>query len=133
MAKLGEDGDAEESDEEIEDDLPESCAICGTHWMNAKFPVVTACGHYFCERCALQHNGKENTCFQCGKDTGGTFNAAKDILKRVKECKASGKAWGVRRKREKHTKRTKPRQARDGFSGEPCVRYDRCRCVVHNE
>ena len=103
MAKLGEDGDAEESDEEIEDDLPESCAICGTHWMNAKFPVVTTCGHYFCERCALQHNGKENTCFQCGKDTGGTFNAAKDILKRVKECKASGKAWGVRRKREKRT------------------------------
>ena len=101
MAKLGEDGDAEESDEEIEDDLPESCGICGTHWMNAKFPVVTTCGHYFCERCALQHNGKDNTCFQCGKDTGGTFNAAKDILKRVKECKASGTSWGVRRKREK--------------------------------
>jgi len=100
MAKLGEDGAVEESEEELEDGLPESCPICNTSWIEAKFPVVTPCGHSFCEHCALQHNAKESKCFTCGKDTGGTFNAAKDIIKRVKECKASGRPWRERKKRE---------------------------------
>ena len=101
MAKLGEDGVAEESDEEYVNDIPESCAICDTSWLEAKFPVATACGHFFCERCALQHNAKQTTCFTCDKETGGTFNAAKEIIKRVKECKATGRAWGMRQKKEK--------------------------------
>lgn len=101
MAALGEDGAADNSEEELENDLPESCSICNTPWLDAKFPVATSCGHCFCERCALQHNAKDTTCFTCGKDTGGTFNAAKDIIKRVKECKATGRAWRERRKSEK--------------------------------
>lgn len=100
MAQLGEDGAADQSEEELEDGLPESCAICNTLWLEAKFPVVTSCGHSFCERCALQHNAKESTCFTCGKDTGGMFNAAKNIIKRVKECKATGRPWRVRKTRE---------------------------------
>lgn len=99
LARLGEDG--VESEEEFEeDDLPEKCGICNTLWVDAKFPIMTACKHYFCERCALQHNAKSAECYQCGKETGGTFNAAKEIIKRVKEVKATGREWGTKRKKE---------------------------------
>ncbi|TNV87007.1 hypothetical protein FGO68_gene11429 [Halteria grandinella] len=37
-------------------------------------PVVTQCGHYFCERCALQHYSGSSTCFVCSKPTNGIFN-----------------------------------------------------------
>ena len=48
-------------------------------------PVVTKCKHYFCEHCALKHNSKTKNCFVCEKPTGGVFNVAQDIVKRLKE------------------------------------------------
>eukprot|EP00889_Picochlorum_renovo_P004700 jgi/Picre1/31730/NNA_007081.t1 len=44
----------EESDEESDDDLPFACFICREPWEKCQDPVVTKCGHYFCEQCALR-------------------------------------------------------------------------------
>jgi RING finger protein 113A len=97
--ELGADGEAlhAESDDDGEDELPAACAICGSVWSEAKDPIVTKCKHYFCEHCALKHNAKEKNCFACQKSTGGTFNTAKEIVKRVKEMKATGATWAKTR------------------------------------
>ena len=65
--------------------------------------MVTKCKHYFCEHCALKHNAKEKLCFVCQKHTGGTFNTAKEIVKRVKEMKATGATWAKTRPKPGHS------------------------------
>ncbi len=77
--------------------IPFKCIICKGDY---KMPVVTKCGHYFCEKCAMTRYMKEKkrTCANCGADTGGTFNVARK-LKELLEKK--------RRRREE-----KRRQAR---------------------
>ncbi|KAI4730996.1 hypothetical protein E4T49_01141 [Aureobasidium sp. EXF-10728] len=60
--------------------IPFACIICKQPY---KSPVVTKCNHYFCEACALKRHkskgGKQ--CANCGADTGGTFNVAKNLRK----------------------------------------------------
>ena len=58
--------------------LPFACYICRQPFQQ---PVVTACGHYFCERCALQRYVKTSRCAVCGKETQGSFSIARDLLK----------------------------------------------------
>ena len=65
--------------------------------------MVTKCKHYFCEHCALKHNAKEKLCFVCQKPTGGTFNTAKEIVKRVKEMKETGATWAKTRPKTGHS------------------------------
>jgi len=81
-------GEGEESDEEEEDGLPFACFICRENFANVRDPVVTKCKHYFCEHCALKHYAKSKTCFVCEEPTGGTFNIAQDIKKKMKAQKA---------------------------------------------
>ena len=58
-----------------DDDIPDECPICDEPFTN---PVVTACGHYFDEACALKHErtggGK---CYECNAKTNGNFKVAK--------------------------------------------------------
>ena len=99
---LGEDGQAlaPGDEDDGEDPLPASCPVCGDTWDVAKDPVMTKCKHYFCEHCALRHNAKEKLCFTCQRPTGGTFNSAKDIIKRVKEMKEKGVSWAKTRQKK---------------------------------
>ena len=89
---MGHEVDEDEENYEIhsqegEDGLPVVCRICEQMFSG---PIVTQCGHYFCERCALSHYSTSSTCFQCGKATNGIFNEApakiianlKDMLKK---------------------------------------------------
>ena len=69
----------ESSDEE---ELPFACFICRQPFTK---PVVTNCGHYFCEKCALDHYRTTSKCFVCGKDTNGCFNKATDIIARIQK------------------------------------------------
>ncbi|KAG5984749.1 hypothetical protein E4U55_003393 [Claviceps digitariae] len=74
-------GDAE--DEEDEEDallqnIPFVCIICEEDY---KAPVITRCGHYFCEPCALKRYRKDPTCAACGAGTNGVFNSAKRLKK----------------------------------------------------
>ena len=72
--------EAEDSDEEDAalEGIPFACIICKKAYTN---PVVTKCGHYFCEACALQRYRKSPSCAACGAGTGGVFNAAKNLRK----------------------------------------------------
>lgn len=84
----------EVSDEE--EDLPFKCIICRD---NFKRPVVTRCGHYFCEDCAIGHYKKSKRCFVCNKQTNGIFNMAKNIvakLKGIKERDVKNSDWDNR-------------------------------------
>ncbi|CAG8931748.1 unnamed protein product [Penicillium salamii] len=70
----------EEEEDDDEDELLESipfaCIICKNPYRE---PIITKCGHYFCESCALQRYRKTPTCAACGEGTGGVFNVAKKL------------------------------------------------------
>lgn len=69
------DNDDEEDDALLES-IPFACIICKKPYTN---PIVTKCGHYFCEACALQRYRKNPSCAACGAGTGGVFNVAKKL------------------------------------------------------
>lgn len=85
-ARLAQGVEEEQEDDEDsdEDALPFACFICRQPF---KDPVVTKCGHYFCEHCALKHNSRTKNCYVCEKPTGGVFNTAQEIIKKMKEEK----------------------------------------------
>lgn len=72
------DGNIDEVDMERSDGLPFACHLCREAF---KQPVVTRCGHYFCEECILKHVRQEKNiggtaapCPICHRDTGAVFN-----------------------------------------------------------
>lgn len=74
-------------------DIPFACIICKGPY---KSPVVTKCGHYFCQSCALaRHKTKGGkSCAACKADTGGTFSVARklnDLLDKKRERKRAAK------------------------------------------
>ncbi|KAF2023458.1 hypothetical protein EK21DRAFT_80871 [Setomelanomma holmii] len=58
--------------------IPFACIICKKPY---KTPIVTKCGHYFCESCALKRYRKDPTCAACNAKTQGVFNGAKNLQK----------------------------------------------------
>jgi RING finger protein 113A len=70
----------EQEDEEdaMLEDIPFACIICKGPYME---PVVTRCGHYFCQTCALKRYRKDPSCAACGSGTNGVFNSAKKLEK----------------------------------------------------
>ena len=73
--KQGEEDDEDDEDEFLES-IPFACIICRKPYQNS---IVTKCGHYFCESCALQRYRKSPSCAACGAGTGGVFNTAKKL------------------------------------------------------
>ncbi|CBF80042.1 hypothetical protein AN7755.2 [Aspergillus nidulans FGSC A4] len=72
----GQAGEDEDDEEEQLENIPFACIICKKPYQN---PIVTKCGHYFCESCALQRYRKNPSCAACGAGTGGVFNVAKKL------------------------------------------------------
>lgn len=70
--------DTDEAEEAMLENIPFVCLICRGPY---KAPVVTKCGHYFCEACALKRYRKDPGCAACGSGTNGVFNAAKRLQK----------------------------------------------------
>ncbi|KAI9036500.1 U2-type spliceosomal complex subunit CWC24 [Aspergillus affinis] len=68
--------DDEDDEEELLENIPFACIICKKPYQN---PIITKCGHYFCESCALQQYRKNPSCAACGAGTGGVFNTAKKL------------------------------------------------------
>ena len=81
-ATAHEDAGSDEDDAALEG-IPFACIICKKPYNN---PIITKCGHYFCEKCALQKYRKSPSCAACGAGTGGVFNGAKG-LKRLLDKK----------------------------------------------
>jgi RING finger protein 113A len=74
--KTAGDEDDDDDDDEFLESIPFACVICQKPYRN---PIVTKCGHYFCESCALQRYRKSPACAICGAGTGGVFNGAKKL------------------------------------------------------
>ncbi|KAK7548283.1 hypothetical protein IWX49DRAFT_207992 [Phyllosticta citricarpa] len=91
-AKPGEDDENEEEAKLLEK-IPFACIICKKPYTQ---PVVTNCGHYFCEKCALTRFRKNPSCAACGAGTGGRFNDAKNLKKLLEK-----KRERERKKKEK--------------------------------
>jgi RING finger protein 113A len=76
--------DAEENYEinssDDDDNLPFACLICRQDFVD---PVVTRCGHYFCESCALTQEKKTKRCAVCNEPTAGIFNQPKALLEKL--------------------------------------------------
>jgi len=51
---------------EPQEELPFACAICRGEFVR---PIVTRCGHYFCEECAIERERKSKSCFLCDQKT----------------------------------------------------------------
>ena len=70
--------EADEDDEALLESIPFACIICKEDYKN---PIVTKCGHYFCESCALGRYRRDPSCAACGAGTNGVFNNAKKLKK----------------------------------------------------
>lgn len=70
--------DQDDEEDAFLQNIPFVCIICEEDY---KAPIVTRCGHYFCEPCALKRYRKDPTCAACGVGTNGVFNAAKRLTK----------------------------------------------------
>lgn len=92
--------DSSEASED-EEGLPFACLKCRKKWTEDMNPVVTRCGHYFCETCAYAHYSTSIKCYQCGKETQGIFNAAFDLLKKVKNIEQDRQRKAQRRKQRR--------------------------------
>lgn len=81
-------GSAVDGKKKGEEELPFACLICRKPFTD---PVVTKCGHYFCETCALKRYTKNSKCFACGKRTDGLFQRADKILRRMEQAQTARK------------------------------------------
>ncbi|KAJ5664981.1 Pre-mRNA-splicing factor cwc24 [Penicillium maclennaniae] len=70
------DEEEDDDDDELLESIPFACIICKKPYTN---PILTKCGHYFCESCALNRYRKNPSCAACGAGTGGVFNVAKKL------------------------------------------------------
>ena len=76
--KEGASQDGLTEEEKLLENIPFKCIICKEDY---KTPVVTKCGQYFCEKCAMGRymREKKRTCANCGQDTGGSFGVARKL------------------------------------------------------
>ncbi|CAO1630976.1 unnamed protein product [Sympodiomycopsis kandeliae] len=77
-------GQGDDEEEEEEEEIPFACLICRQPFTD---PVQTKCGHYFCSACAIKRFSKTPKCFACGAQTGGIFNNAHKIIKRMEKTR----------------------------------------------
>jgi RING finger protein 113A len=76
--EAGANADDDDEEEAMLENIPFVCIICREPY---KEPIMTRCGHYFCEPCALKRYRKDPTCAACGTGTNGVFNSAKKLKK----------------------------------------------------
>lgn len=78
------DQDDDDDDYAMVENIPFVCIICGGPYRE---PIVTRCGHYFCEPCALTRYRRDPSCAACGAGTNGVFNSAKRLKKLLEKKK----------------------------------------------
>lgn len=70
--------DDDDAEEALLESIPFVCLICRGPYRS---PIITRCGHYFCEPCVLSRYRKDPSCAQCGSGTNGVFNSGKRLQK----------------------------------------------------
>ena len=74
-----------------DDGLPFACHLCRQHFTD---PIVTNCGHYFCQACLLQHvKDSSNLCPVCNKDTHGVFHEPAKLLSKKRKLSGRDSSW----------------------------------------
>lgn len=81
--------DEDEDDEALLQSIPFACIICKKAYTN---PIVTKCGHYFCEACVLRRYRKDPSCAACSSGTGGVFNTAKKLTRLLDQKRERARA-----------------------------------------
>ena len=73
------------------DGLPFACYLCRNHFTD---PVVTNCGHYFCQSCILTHvQESSNLCPICNKETHGVFHEPTKLLSKKRKISGRDSNW----------------------------------------
>ena len=73
-----------------EDGLPFACHLCRNAFDE---PVVTACQHYFCEKCILSHvRNQSDACPVCQKETHKVFNEPTKLIAKKRQVLGSREA-----------------------------------------
>ena len=74
-----------------DDGIPFACFVCRTPFQD---PVVTSCGHYFCQKC-IQRQIRENNgrCPICDKDTHGVLNEPIKLLSKKRKLVGRDASW----------------------------------------
>jgi len=84
------DGD-EEGAKPSDDGIPFACHICRGPFFN---PIVTTCGHYFCEKCLLNQIKEAGSgCPICQKDTHGVMNRAQKLVAKKRRLVGRDGTW----------------------------------------
>lgn len=75
-----------------EDGLPYACHLCRGAF---KDPIVTQCGHYFCQSCVLKRVQEEcdPTCPICNQDMNGVFNYPTKLVNKKKRAVGRSGTW----------------------------------------
>jgi RING finger protein 113A len=87
------DGKEVASDEPVttDDGIPFACHICREPFTD---PIVTRCGHYFCQQCILDHvRENDNQCPVCHQDTYGVFNHSTKLVSKKRRLVGSNASW----------------------------------------
>jgi RING finger protein 113A len=92
FASDGKTKEEEKTQVNTDDGLPFACHLCREPFTE---PVVTSCGHYFCEKCIMSHvrQSEKGTCPICGKDTHGVFNQPTKLLMKKRRLLSSKATW----------------------------------------
>jgi len=73
------------------DRIPFACFLCRQAFQE---PIVTSCGHYFCQRCILKHvQDKSTACPICSKDTNGVFNHPMKLVAKKRRVVGLNGTW----------------------------------------
>lgn len=75
-----------------DDGLPFACHICRQPFTD---PIVTSCGHYFCEKCIVEQvrSSSDSNCPICRKDTHGVFNQPTKLLAKKRRLVGAQATW----------------------------------------
>jgi RING finger protein 113A len=88
----GNKSEAEEKDPiSTEDGLPFACFLCRESFTE---PVVTNCGHYFCESCIMERVKSETSkCPVCSKETHSVFHQPTKLLSKKRRLVGKDASW----------------------------------------
>lgn len=69
--------------------IPFCCLSCKKLWKTDMNPVVTSCGHYFCERCIIEAYSTDMKCPKCKVVQDGIMNKASAVEKLLESMNTS--------------------------------------------
>jgi RING finger protein 113A len=74
-----------------DDGIPFACLVCRNAFTD---PMVTTCGHYFCQACIVEHVKEVSVaCPVCNKDTHNVFHEPTKLLSKKRKVVGRDASW----------------------------------------